>query len=763
MTIQSKLVIGSLMLAILPVGVASLVIGFNANGIGKESLETQAQNQLIAIRETKKSQIEGYFQTIRRQILTFSNDRMVIDAMREFKHAFPKFREESKTDGPLTDEELSTYRDALAEYYSGDFTEEYKRRNAGKDPQAKQYVNALDADSVALQYHYIKANPSPLGSKDQLVASSDSSTYSQVHAKYHPHIRDFLEKFGYYDIFLADPETGDLVYTVFKELDYTTSMIDGPYAESGIGQVFQEANQGAEAQAVAIVDFDPYFPSYQDQAGFIASPIFDGEEKLGILIFQMPIDVVNGIMTNQEKWKEVGLGTSGETYLIGPDFTMRNQSRFLIEDQENYLKAIQTLQLPKQRIELIRAKRSSIGLQKVQTKGTQASMEGKTAFEIFPDYRGVPVLSAYAPVEIEGLQWVIMSEIDEAEAFNAVGKLTSGIVSATMWVIAGILLVVLPIGLVIGRKGAQQFEHIIDTAQKAAKGDLTQRVPVSGNHGLGAMGSALNEMLDHFGKLMGEFKQAAEEVSLQSTQIRQGNDDLSQRTAQQAGSLEETSSSMEEMTGTVKQNAENAGQANRLAIESRAVAQKGGAVTDQAVQAMEEINKSSKQIADIITVIDEIAFQTNLLALNAAVEAARAGEQGRGFAVVASEVRNLAQRSASAAKEIKDLINESVQKVADGSQLVHDSGQILKEIVGSVKRVTDIMSEISNASDEQTIGIEQVNHAIMKMDRSTQQNTALVEQVTASAEGLQARAADLLKQVDFFSFREEPKEEICES
>ena len=316
---------------------------------------------------------------------------------------------------------------------------------------------------------------------------------------------DFLEKFGYYDIFLVDPETGDLVYTVFKELDYTTSMIDGPYAQSGIGQVFRDANQGADARSVAIVDFAPYVPSYQDQAGFIASPIYDGEEKLGILIFQMPIDVVNGIMTNEGKWKEVGLGASGETYLVGPDFTMRNQSRFLIEDQENYFKAIQALNIPKQTIDLIHSKQSSIGLQEVKTQGTQAAMEGHTAFEIFPDYRGVPVLSAYGPLKIPGLQWAIMSEIDEAEAFEPVSTLTHGIITSAIWVMAGILLVVLPLGLLIGRRGAKSFEAIIETAQMAAKGDLTGRVQVSGNEGLGAMGTELNEMLDQFGKVVGEF------------------------------------------------------------------------------------------------------------------------------------------------------------------------------------------------------------------------------------------------------------------
>ncbi|MBK8379714.1 MAG: hypothetical protein IPL14_17900 [Nitrospira sp.] len=207
---------------------------------------------------------------------------------------------------------------------------------------------------------------------------------------------------------------------------------------------------------------------------------------------------------------------------------------------------------------------------------------------------------------------------------------------------------------------------------------------------------------------------------------------------------------MEEMTSTVKQNADNAKQANQLAIAARDIADKGGSVTVRAVEAMGEINKSSKKIADIITVIDEIAFQTNLLALNAAVEAARAGEHGRGFAVVAAEVRNLAQRSATAAKEIKGLINESIQRVNDGSELVNQSGKTLEEIVSSVKRVTDIIAEITAASQEQAQGIDQVNKAIMQMDETTQQNAALVEETTSASQSMKDQAQELMRQVEVF-------------
>ncbi len=294
------------------------------------------------------------------------------------------------------------------------------------------------------------------------------------------------------------------------------------------------------------------------------------------------------------------------------------------------------------------------------------------------------------------------------------------------------------------------FNDVMRVAQALAKGDLTQSITKDYPGVFGQTKDAMNGTVSNLKELVGQIKDATDTINTASKEIAAGNSDLSQRTEEQASSLEETASSMEELTSTVKQNAENAKQANQLAIGASDVAGKGGAVVGQVVTTMDSINESSRKIVDIISVIDGIAFQTNILALNAAVEAARAGEQGRGFAVVAGEVRNLAQRSAAAAKEIKTLIGDSVEKVEGGSKLVAQAGQTMEEIVTAIKRVTDIMSEISAASTEQSAGIEQVNLAITQMDEVTQQNAALVEEAAAAAESLEEQAQNLSVSVGTF-------------
>jgi len=324
----------------------------------------------------------------------------------------------------------------------------------------------------------------------------------------------------------------------------------------------------------------------------------------------------------------------------------------------------------------------------------------------------------------------------------------------TTWVLlgGGALAAVLACGLawLLGRNITRPLHQAVELAKQVAAGDLTAQIVVRSRDETGELMSALRDMNAALSHIVGQVRGGTDTIATASAEIAAGNMDLSSRTEQQAGSLEETASSMEELTSAVKQNADNAQAARSLATSASAVAVQGGAVVADVVHTMGAIEESSRKIADIISVIDGIAFQTNILALNAAVEAARAGEQGRGFAVVATEVRNLAQRSAAAAKEIKGLIDDSVERVGAGSRLVERAGATMQEVVGSVQGLTTLISEITDASEEQRLGIEQVNEAITQMDQVTQQNAALVEEAAAAANAMQDQAAQLSQAVQVF-------------
>src|SRR5450830_326300 len=371
-------------------------------------------------------------------------------------------------------------------------------------------------------------------------------------------------------------------------------------------------------------------------------------------------------------------------------------------------------------------------------------------------------LTETAPTEImkdQSSVMMVFSALDAHRLYNLeLGRAGSDeakkILDRADWIAGGIglfaLLMVAFMGLSLIKKIVGSLQEAIRVTSSVAAGDLTQRIDVSGNDEISQLMSSIKTMANSLEVICTEIRQGTDAIATASSEIATGNMDLSSRTEQQAGALEETASSMEELTSTVKQNSDNARQANTLANAASTVAVEGGTVVLQVVETMAAINDSSRKIVDIISVIDGIAFQTNILALNAAVEAARAGEQGRGFAVVAAEVRNLAQRSASAAKEIKTLIDNSVEKVDSGTRLVDQAGLAMKNIVTSIQKVNDVVAEISNASHEQSSGIDQINQAVIHMDETTQQNAALVEQAAAAASSLQDQASKLSQVVSVF-------------
>lgn len=493
MSIANKLFLAFLSLTIVGIVITS-VISFQQS---RDSLEKAAFDQLTSVREMKAFQIEEYLKFIANQVVTFSADRMVIDAVREFKSAFHGLESDL-----APDEEAILEIDLLQnEYYEREFLTRLAP-NLQHTPVVADYLpNPLN--TRLLQHLYVSGNPYNTGSKDFLNDAGDGSVYTRFHKEVHPVFRKYAQKFGYYDIFLLDVNNGEIVYTVFKEVDVGTSLMDGPYADTGLARVFRAARDASSPDFVVIGDFESYHPSYNAPAAFIASPIFDGDQQIGVLAFQMPIDRINLIMTNDQNWSEVGLGESGETYIVAKDFRLRNQSRFLIEDSDNYFRMIEEVGTPQATIDQIRNLNSSVGLQEVRTEGTQAALTGQSDTRIFNDYRGVSVLSSYRPLNINGLGWVIMSEIDEAEAFAAIGELFRKL----MLTVVLQLFLAFVVAMVFSRTITRPLARLSENSRALAHGNLAVRIDTTGGDEIGDLSRDFEHMRQSLKKVVNELEE----------------------------------------------------------------------------------------------------------------------------------------------------------------------------------------------------------------------------------------------------------------
>ncbi len=893
MKLKNKLLIVMLTIGLLPV----LIVGMDAVYVTKSGINEQVEKQLSAVRDIKKTAIVEYFKGVVRELHAVSENGETVHFMENVSKAYNNFIGQEY----LTPKQLLEEKAVVKSYWQNEFGKVFQKENGS--PFDFSNFASLSNKAIALQYQFIAANSQPLGEKNGLLSIPGSSDYANEHTQNHAWFNQYLNEFGFYDIFLVNND-GEVVYSVFKELDFATSLQTGPWKDSGLAKAYQASRKLAKGETF-IGDYALYSPSYDAPASFAATPIYNGEKRIGSLIFQLPLDKVTDIMSQRS-----GMGKTGETYLVGPDLLMRSDS-FL--DPKNHT-VIASFRHPAKG--------------KVDTESVHRALKGQSGVAVIQDYNNNPVVSAYTPINAGGNKWVMLAEIDVSEADLPANNMMNNLL-----IIMGVLaLLILLIGwkfansiaspiILLSKKmeevshsfnfsekceidskdevgdaarslntllgnTAQAMAEVNATLQAVSLGDFTKRVTTSlagdldllkqgvntsadntqnslntlqeillaireGNfkpsekevsvpgefkvtldyaiESMSAIDSAITEIStvveslsvgDFSGRVEADLKgqlgtlkdsvnisveqleeamvkiiaaiikqkegdlsqrisghfngeldrmvqsfndsnaqlntainsivDTASRVDTASEEVASGSSDLNDRTQEQAASLEETASAMEELTSTIQQNTSSAQQASELATDMQTKGKSGLILMDEAVVAIQEISTSNQKIEEIIVLIDSIAFQTNLLALNAAVEAARAGDHGRGFAVVAAEVRSLAGKSADAAKDIKTLIEASVSSIQQGSVKIEETGASFKAINESISTVSKVVEEIHTATKEQQQGVEQVNIAITSIDHTTQQNAALVEETTASAESLRDESVQLKETVSQF-------------
>ncbi|MFT7388965.1 MAG: methyl-accepting chemotaxis protein [Candidatus Endobugula sp.] len=740
MKINTKMILGGGFLSVIPVVMGGIFLATIAINETRMSLEKNAQQSLIAIRDIAATEITHYIRTIEKHAVSLSENLMVLDAMGDFSNAFNEYA------NTLSDSDISLQKASVRRYYQQVFGDQFINLNHNKNLDISALINPLDKQSIALQYDFISNNNSPLGSKYLLDEPSTSSAYSNHHRRYHSVFRRYIERFGFDDLFLVDHNTGDIVYSVLKELDYATSLIDGPYANSGIGQAFRSANAVSDNNFTGLTDFAPYIPAYNSATAFIATPIFSKNKKIGVLILQIPADNINAVMTHSQKWKDSGLGDSGESYLVGADFTMRSNSRFLLEDKPQYLALMEKVGLPKSTIGALSIKNTTIGLQPIKTQVTEAALAGKSGYTILDNYRGIKVLSAYKPITTGGLQWAIISEIDEAEALAPIKKIEQTLTQATIIILIIALITGSALGWLLASSVVRPLKKLTHTIHSMAdgKGDLTQRLDEKGNTELHELSMWLNVFINHLDGTFSTLIKSAMRLVPMSEDLADGNElimDITDQQNQQIKTSEDRLLQVKEATHKVNAAANDIDTNSKEGINTvhkglsiiNTTSQRMDAlehIINETFVAIDQLKEDNEKIVSIIDFINNISDQTNLLALNAAIEAARAGESGRGFAVVADEVRALASRTSAATLEISamidtikagtttvvDAMSKGKQFTLECSASVTEAKDVFDAIEQAIKHIDEAVTNITIAAKDQGESFEQVSNDFKVLD-----------------------------------------------
>jgi len=675
---------------------STLIVGFAIVAIGstkaKDALLKDKFEQLDSLKISKKEHIVDMFEDIAALTSSSAADPAVIDAIKEFKKGFLEL---NSLDADFKKDLIENYKKTYLNRVNYEIPSSPKKRDI------LEYLPKTKAGEY-LQEVYIVKNR--FSEKNKLIKPNDNSYYSKIHAKYHNFFNKLIDKFDLYEVYLVDKE-GDILYTVYKEKDFATNLLKGPYKNSPLAEAYKEALNLKPSQ-IYFTDFKPYEPSYNLPAAFISSPIFDNKKLIGVIIYQISIDKINDIMSFDGEYEKAGLGKSGEVYLVGSDKKMRNDSRFLDKINNPLVQKIGT----------------TIGILEINTKSVNEALNSKEGHLIVKNYRGVKVLSSFAPVNILGKRWAIIAEIEEAEALLPLHMLLKYIFIVDVVIMSVVIIFSLA---VVNKILISKLKHLQEAMEELAEGegDLTKRVLINEDDELGYVAKTVNSFIEKVHNIMKKVGISTKNISKVSEEIsivaKKTQESVLREEELIFKNREKTTAIKEELE-TAKSNALNTAddilktqqalRENILTLEGviRQVEgnfEKGLEIANEVTTLADQTN----QIKDVLNIIRDIADQTSLLALNAAIEAARAGEQGRGFAVVADEVRKLAERTQKSVGEIDGVISLLIQNVMTIKSEVEVNANDSKEMMEVTKSLT---MQINDTMDKLNITIDFVNSAV---------------------------------------------------
>jgi methyl-accepting chemotaxis protein len=765
MTIKTRILLSIITIGIIPLLCASLVIGYSTSGQINTTLNDAVSAKLVAVREMKKDQLINYFSDLEILVRSIASDELTVNATGYLSRSF-------NLDIKADETELQS----LANFYNGTYFQRAKAQDPSLDSaQVTSVLTALDNPARFYQARYISQNSNPLGSKQALAQANKkgkfNARYDIYHGEYHPELKKLQEEFGFPDVLLVNP-VGRVVYSVVKNVDYATSLKQGPLVDTGLAKAWRKAINASKGE-VFLTDLSAYLPAYGAPVAFMSAPVFEQDKMIGALVIQVPLERVTTIMTSAGKWSDVGLGQTGEVYLVGADKKLRSEARLLLEDSSRYLDEVATTGW-QDNLEAIKNRNTGVTLQIIGSQSVTKALAGATGVVQTDGYYGQQVLSAYTPLDIKDQHWALISEISVQEAFADEKRILQSLAKNSAIVVVIALIVATLFGVFVSRILVNPIQHLVNSFKEIAQGDGDLRIQLDSatrKDEIGELSRAFNTFIANIHDVVMEVSTTATNLTQVASNLQQSAGDTSTSMEKQrlmtktiASAMTQFSVSIDEVARGSNDTLLTMNNAGKATVTGASSAQKSVTEIDQLVRDTSESTSSIArlsveidQISGVLDVINGIAEQTSLLALNAAIEAARAGEQGRGFAVVADEVRTLSSRTQSATVDIKEKMaqlrsaadesvsraNNSLENAGRGIVLVNQTASELDQILGLVNEVESMHSHIATAVTQQQSVIKEIEQNVIEIDGLSEMTLSGTEQSVNSTQELQQMSAKL--------------------